>query len=417
MALSLQSTASMQPQVIDHVRLRTDRVDARQVADHVQRLLVQRPSLPVAAIARRAGVAPSTLTSLLSDARRRPNTPRTFSAEIAARLLDLKPDDLPHRDRGYGGRSIDATSAMRHVRRLLAAHAHLSQAALARAADISPTTLAAALHDVDAGRPRRIQEAAAQRLLALGNRTPLPGGAARRSDTVDAQAVVDHVRALQMRYERASTTFIALTAHVNPSTLTSALIDQDRNPQRGINTDVARRVLALRYLPPPAFPRRSHVTDIGLLRRLRALCAAGWTLSAIAQAGATTSKSLTEFAKTRTSTPTVRGAILTAWTHLSHQPGPSLQARQRASSKSWDPPLAWDEHSIDHPDTTPNGTRIPGFQQRWDPPLLQHELAFFTHLGLTTPSASAASASTPNAPTSSSTHHQPTTSPPHHDAA
>jgi hypothetical protein len=135
-------------------------------------------------------------------------------------------------------------------------------------------------------------------------------------------------------------------------------------------------------LPPPAFQRRGHVTEIGLLRRLRGMCAGGWTLSAIAQAGVTTSKSLTDFARTRTSTPAVRGAILTAWAHLSHRPGPSPHARRRAAAKSWEPPLAWDEHSIDHPDTTPNGTRIPGSPQRWDPTLLQHEIAFLTRLGL-----------------------------------
>lgn len=378
----LQSPASMHPTAPNPVLMRTDRVDARQVADHVQALIAQCPGLPVAAIAGRAGVAPSTLKSLLSDAQRRPDRARTVSAAVAVRLLAVMPDELPHGDRGYGGRSTDATNAMRHVRRLLAAHPHLSQAALARAACISPTTLAAALRDVDAGRPRRIQEAAAHRLLALGHRTPLPGRAARRSDTIDAQPVVDHVRELQLRYDGASIAFIAHIAHVNPSTLTSALVDHDRDTQRGINIDVARRILAVRELPPPAFPRRDDVTNVGLLRRLRALCAAGWTLQAIAQAGATTPKSLTEFARTRTSTPAVRGAILTAWSHLSHRPGPSSQARHRAAAKSWEPPLAWDEHSIDQPDATPNGTRTARAHQRWDPSLLQHELAFFTRYGL-----------------------------------
>lgn len=365
--------------------MRTDRVDARPVTDHVQGLIDQRPDLPVTAIARRADVAPSTLKSLLSDAQRRPDTARTVSRATAARLLAIVPDDLPHRDRGYGGRSTDATPALSHVRELLAAHPHLSQAALARAACMSLTTLAAALHDVDAGRPRRIQAAAADRLLALGNRTPLPRHATRRSDTVDAQHVVNHVRSLQLRYDRASTAFIAKAAQVNASTLASALIDHERGARRGIHTDVARRILALRELPPPAFLRRTHVTETGLLRRLRGLCAAGWTLPAIAGAADTTAKSLTDFTKTRTSTPAVRGAILTAWAHLSHQPGPSSQARRRAAVKAWDPPLAWDEHSIDDPDATPNGTRIPGLPQLWDPFLLQHELAFLTRYGLSRP--------------------------------
>ncbi|MFF7183391.1 hypothetical protein [Streptomyces sp. NPDC008121] len=308
-----------------------------------------------------------------------------MSAQVAVRLLGVVPDDLPHRDRGYGGCATDATAALRHVRGLLAAHPHLSQAALARAANVSPTTLAAALHDVDAGRPRRIQAAAADRLLALGGHTPLPERAMRRSDTVEAQPVVDHVRKLQQHYDRASIAFIAQTAKVNPSTLTSALVDHDRNTRRGISADVARRVLAVQELPPPAFPRRRHVTDIGLLRRLRAMCALGWTLPAIAKAGATTPKALTDFAKSCTSTPAVRGGILTAWVHLAYRPGPSPRARRRAAVRSWDPPLAWDEHSIDCPDTTPNGTRLPGAQQRWNTPLLQYELAFFTCLGLSRP--------------------------------
>ncbi|MFF3404022.1 hypothetical protein ACFYW6_36730 [Streptomyces sp. NPDC002659] len=355
------------------------------MSDHVQGLIAQRPDLPVAVIARRAGVAPSTLKSLLSDAQRSPEAARTVSHATAARLLAIVPDELPHRDRGYGGRSTDATAALRHVRELLTAHPHLSQAALARAAGMSLTTLAAALHDVNAGRPRSIQKAAADRLLALGTRTPLPERATRRSDTVDAQPVVNHIRALQLRYDRASTAFIAQIAKVNASTLASALIDHDRNARRGISTDVARRVLAVHELPPPAFQRQGHVTEIGLLRRLRGMRAAGWTLPAIAQAGATTAKSLTDFAKTHTSTPAVRAAILTAWARLSHQPGPSSQAGRRAAAEAWDPPLAWDEHSIDDPDATPNGTRIPGFPQRWDPSLLQHELAFFTRLGLSHP--------------------------------
>ncbi|MFI8008323.1 hypothetical protein [Streptomyces sp. NPDC086010] len=364
---------------------RAGRVGARQVTDHIRFLIAQRPGLAVAAIARQAGVAPSTLRTLLSDAERRPDAVRTLSAEVAALLLAVRLDDLPHRDRGYGGRSTDASAAMGHVRRLLAEQPHLTQAALARVAGVSPTTLAAALHDVDAGRSRRIQEVAAERLLALGSGLPLPQRATRRSDATDAQPVIDHIRELQHRYDGVSLTLIAQVAKVNASTLASALVDHERNPHRGISTRVARRVLNVRDLPPPAFPRLGHVTEIGLLRRLRGMCAAGWTFSALARAGGTTSKSLAEFGRTRTSTPSLRGAILMAWTQLSHRPGPSQHARRRAAAKGWDPALAWDEDSIDQPDAAPTGTRIYGTAQRWTPVLLRHELAFFTRYGLSQP--------------------------------
>ncbi|RSS79768.1 hypothetical protein EF919_40980, partial [Streptomyces sp. WAC02707] len=198
--------------------MRADRIAAAPVLQHVRYLITRRPDLPVAAIARHAGVASSTLKSLLSDARHGPGEERTVSPAIARRLLSLQVADLPCRERGYGGRSTDAASAMHHVRALLAAHPALSQAALARAAGMSPSTLAAALHDVAAGQPRRIQHAAARQLLALDPDLLLTAAAVRRSDTMDLQTVIDHLHTLQLRYDRASRAFIARTAGVNPST-------------------------------------------------------------------------------------------------------------------------------------------------------------------------------------------------------
>ncbi|MGW8358862.1 hypothetical protein [Streptomyces wedmorensis] len=364
--------------------MRADRTAAAPVIQHVRYLIARRPDLPVAAIARHAGVASSTLKSLLSDARHAPGEERTVSPAIARRLLSLQAADLPCRERGYGGRSTNAAPAMHHVRALLAAHPSLSQAAIARAAGMSPSTLAAALHDVAAGRPRRIQQAAAQQLMALETDLILTAAAIRRSDTMELRPVIDHLRALQLRYDRASCAFIARTAGVNPSTLASALLDHTRDPLRGIHTAVGRRILALDELPPPACPRRIQITNTGLLRRLHALCAAGWTLKDIGAAGNISAKTLTAFATTPCprSTPTLRGAILAAWEQLAHQPGPSPAARRRAQSKSWAPPLAWDNETIDDPATSPSGIRNPHHQPPWNPDLLHHELRFLTRLGL-----------------------------------
>ncbi|MFE5550247.1 hypothetical protein ACFQ71_41890 [Streptomyces sp. NPDC056534] len=364
--------------------MRADRTAAAPALRHVRYLIARRPDLPVAAIARHAGVASSTLKSLLSDAERGQGEGRTVSLAIARRLLALQVADLPGRERGYGGRSTDAAPAMEHVGALLAAHPALSQAALARAAGMSPSTLVAALHDVAAGRPRRIQQAAARQLLALDPDLLLTAAAARRKDTMELGPVIDHLHALQLRYDRASRAFIARTAGVNPSTLACALLDHSRNPRRGIHTAVGRRILALEELPPPACPRRTQVTDTGLLRRLRALCAAGWTLGDIGAAGNISAKTLTAFATSHhpRGTPALRGAVLAGWEELSHRPGPSPAARSRAQSKGWAPPLAWDNETIDDPATPPSGIRNPGHQPPWDPDLLQHELRFLTRLGL-----------------------------------
>ncbi|MER7820876.1 hypothetical protein [Streptomyces sp. NPDC096153] len=303
---------------------------------------------------------------------------------LADRLLAVDVAELPRPGHGrrYGGRSADAAPAMRHIRQLMATDPGLSMSALARAAGMTPSTLAAALRDVEAGRPRHIRTPAAERLLALGNAAPLPDVQARRCDTVDAAPVAAHVHALQVRYDGAGLALIARTAGVNPSTLTSALADHAHNPARGINRHLAARVLAVTQLPAPASPRHAHITATGLIRRLQALCALGWTLAAISQTGSTTPRSLCDLLRTQRSTPAQRNAVLTAWHALSHRPGPSTTARRRAAAKGWAPPLAWEDHTIDQPDHTPSGTRIPGQNQHWTPELLQHELEFLTRLGL-----------------------------------
>lgn len=358
------------------------RVSARPVFVHVQGLLEQRPDVSVAAVARCAGVAASTVKSLLHDAARGGGEGRAVSRVLADRLLAVGVADLPQPGCGYGGRSTDAAPAMRHIRHLMTSHPGLSMSVLARAAGMTPSTLAAALKDVEAGRSRRIQASAADRLLALGSGAPLPEGQARRCDTVDAAPVATHVRHLQLRYDGAGLALIARTAGVNPSTLAAALADHAQDPARGINRNIAARVLAVTDLPAPAFPRHAGVTTTGLIRRVQALCALGWTLASIGRAGGTTPRSLCDLLRTQRSTSIQRSSVLAAWSELSHRPGPSVTGRRRAADKGWAPPLAWEEHTIDHPAEFPSGTRTHRQTRVWTPELLRYEIEFLTRLGL-----------------------------------
>ncbi|MFD5065786.1 hypothetical protein [Streptomyces sp. NPDC058394] len=319
---------------------------------------------------------------MLHDAARGGGEGRAVSRVLADRLLAVGVADLPQPGCGYGGRSVDAAPAMRHIRHLMGSHPGLSMSVLARAAGMAPSTLAAALKDVEAGRPRRVQASAAERLLALGSGVPLPEGQARRCDAVDAAPVATHVHHLQLRYDGAGLALIARTAGVNPSSLSSALADHAQDPARGINRNIAARVLAVTDLPAPAFPRHADVTTTGLIRRVQALCALGWTLASIGQAGGTTPRSLCDLLRTQRSTSTQRSSVLAAWSELSHRPGPSVTARRRAATKGWAPPLAWEEHTIDHPAGTPSGTRILEQTRTWTPELLHYELEFLTRLGL-----------------------------------
>ncbi|WP_425824802.1 hypothetical protein [Streptomyces fractus] len=329
------------------------RVETGPAVAHIAQLAEQRPDVPLSTIANLAHVPPSTLATLLADTR----PGRRTSPEVAHRLLLVTAEALPAEPGAFGGAAVDATQAIRHVRALMQEHPRVSLATFARAASVRPTTLAAAFSDVMANRPRTIRASVAQRLLDLGHRTPVPDRPEPRRNTVDMAPVVEHIHALQARYDSASLTLIAKTAGVPASTLRVALDEFAVDPRRSVNSTIADKILALRTLPAPAIERRLNVTNEGIQRRLRALCAAGWRLRNIADAGGTGVKTLSTTLATGCSTPLARQAILTAWKVLSARPGPCDISRRRAAAKRWAPPLAWDEETIDDPRGRPHGVR------------------------------------------------------------
>ncbi|MEV8335665.1 hypothetical protein [Streptomyces niveus] len=276
---------------------------------------------------------------------------------------------------------VDARIVTSHVRHLLAQQPPPSIAGIARAAQIPVTTLRTILLDVEAGKPRTMQQGTAASLLAVGRTSDGPAAPQNRRGVM-ASTVVDHVRSLQKAYELASVAFIAKTAGVPASTLKAVLNQHSLDPLRTMDTAAASKVLAVTTLPAPAFPRYDHVTDIGLLRRLRGLCALGWPLRSIAQPGGIASKTLNEFLLNETSTPTTRAAVLIAWKELSHRPGPSAVARRLAAKKLWAPPLAWDDGTIDKPTAVPDGVRTARTCAGWTPDLLREELEFLRRAGL-----------------------------------
>ncbi|MEU1827447.1 hypothetical protein ABZ502_34175 [Streptomyces abikoensis] len=276
---------------------------------------------------------------------------------------------------------VDARPAVRHVRALTGQQPAPSIAAIARTAGLPASTLKTILLDVEAGKDRTMRADAAQRLLAIGATTAVPTAYDPRHETA-ASEVVQHVRHLQATYELASIAFIAKAAGVPGSTLKAILDQHAADPRRTVSTPSARKILAVTTLPAPAYPRQEHVTDIGLLRRLRGLCALGWTLRAIAEVGGIADKTLNQFLLTGVSTPSTRAAVLTAWKELEHQPGPSQTARQRALKKRWPTSFAWDEAGIDLPDSLPCGARMAGRSEEWTAQQLQEELDFLRGTGL-----------------------------------
>ncbi|MGW0670604.1 hypothetical protein [Streptomyces sp. NPDC002746] len=275
----------------------------------------------------------------------------------------------------------DAKPVAQHVRRLTAGEAGPSLDAIARAADVPASTLKTLLKEVDGGGPRTVATDTAQRLLAVGSTIPVPKAPQFRLATTASQ-VVGHIRDLQHAYELASAALIAKTAGLPATTLKSILNQYPADPQRTVSSETARKIFAVTDLPSPAFPRQPQVSDVGLLRRLQGLCALGWTLGHVAQAAGASVKPLNDLLVTGVGSPTARAAVLIAWSQLSHRPGPSSKASERATKKCWATPFAWDEETIDLPTAQAAGARTSGRSQEWTPEQFRSELDFLQSLGL-----------------------------------
>jgi hypothetical protein len=112
-------------------------------------------------------------------------------------------------------------------------------------------------------------------------------------------------------------------------------------------------------LQPPALRIYDLIPAVGTRRRIHALCAIGWTQSAIAHEYNVPVQNI--HLLTQKTVVTVRWAtrIATLYERLSMTPGPSTQIRARARRLGWAPPLAWDEGCIDDPAAKPNLGRKP----------------------------------------------------------
>ena len=103
---------------------------------------------------------------------------------------------------------------------------------------------------------------------------------------------------------------------------------------------------------------RRLVDATGTRRRLRALSAIGWSLAALAAEMEYANPRSMQFMLHRDKVNRETAAKIAAlFDRLSMTPGPSKSARDRALSKGWAPPLAWDEGTIDDPNAVPRGLR------------------------------------------------------------
>jgi len=124
----------------------------------------------------------------------------------------------------------------------------------------------------------------------------------------------------------------------------------------------------LNVTPDPAPGAR--INTCGTTRRLQALVAIGYTQTYLAERMGITAANATHlFHGRRAVNTTTADRAKQIYTELSMTPGPSQRARNHATKHKWAAPLAWDDDTIDDPDTKPDlGDHKP---LRWDEKYLE----------------------------------------------
>ncbi len=136
-------------------------------------------------------------------------------------------------------------------------------------------------------------------------------------------------------------------------------------PAGRIPAAASRRILEI---PVPAPAKSATVVPVtGTVRRMQALVAFGHAPETLAaQLGVTDRylRALLDGQYPVVHVDTARRAAA-LFDELQMVPGGSEAARQEAAGRQWDPPLAWDEHTIDNPAAQPHRGRKALFDERY----------------------------------------------------
>lgn len=182
---------------------------------------------------------------------------------------------------------------------------------------------------------------------------------------VDAEPARKHVRGLVAAGVRPRR--VSELAGVSQPTVKRLL---DGKPSKGvppsqkIRVRTAEALLAVRlegWLKPG-----SAVDGTATRRRLQALVAAGWALTAIARRSGISHKSLAVWIRADSVTVATEVTIAALYDALWDAPAPEVtgreraaaaKARSRAAVNGWAPPMAWDDSAIGDPAARPQGWR------------------------------------------------------------
>ncbi|MBK9156649.1 MAG: helix-turn-helix transcriptional regulator [Micropruina sp.] len=155
-----------------------------------------------------------------------------------------------------------------------------------------------------------------------------------------------------------TTAEIALRAEIPSSTVTRIL-----SGQRTVSRPIAAKLAALM---PDTVQTVGRIDSTGTLRRMQALHALGWSWASMADhmgmARARVTHILDQQVVFIGTANRVREAYDQLWNVTPIAPQSVItKCRQRAARNGWPPPLAWDDDTIDDPESQPQGV---GFVQR-----------------------------------------------------
>lgn len=130
-------------------------------------------------------------------------------------------------------------------------------------------------------------------------------------------------------------------------------------PCRAAHAKYRRELWRRRYL---AGTPKMYVENVGLRRRVRALCRMGWRFEDIAREAGYTGNYpagwLNNLLRTNGKVHIKTHAKISgAYDRLCMKKGPSDHSRKIAVKRRWPPPLAWDDEDIDDPQAKPQGMK------------------------------------------------------------
>jgi len=181
-----------------------------------------------------------------------------------------------------------------------------------------------------------------RRALAYGRWAPTP--------QLDPAQARDHLH--QLRQLGLSLTGISALCGQPESTLVSLLYPQSRSYRRWI-TPTTHDAIISAWLDLDRLPAEQRLSAAGTVRRLQALAAIGWSLSALARQLGVSVQSV-HHTRTRAKVRADKArAVRDLYQRLQLTPGGSVRTVRQAAQSGWLPPLAWDDDTIDLPWATP----------------------------------------------------------------